>query len=442
MMTERNFAVAQLPGETAGQTLSISRLRNHRSTNDTSRAQLVSSDVNREPRRPSMSLEPSRHEHGPRSRNTRRGSLQVQRRPSQVTEERMASNALGESIQQSDDFSRTDINRDRRISNGHVARYNNNVRDAHVPRDTHVTRDAHVTRDTHVARDTHVTRDTSDNSRRYSEHSHYHQRPVTEPMTLRDLPPVDVVHRRRDFQGVSSARTRGSSTYDDLQEKDDRYVVPALPMPVAIICCVLNFIIPGFGSMAASLCIFCCAKTEDMTCGEKLGSCCTVFGIGVLQLLLVACFLIGWIWSCIWGITFIGMSASYYHDDDYIDDYYTETNNPAYRGRVRGRTPLPTPQVVEDQPYPGIRYEDIQRQRQRRREAQRRTRSRISLTPSNLIYPMRAPSNIAYNSPPPPYQSSRSPPPAYQNNTSGGLNYENSGRPRQNDEAIEEEVHR
>ena len=47
-----------------------------------------------------------------------------------------------------------------------------------------------------------------------------------------------------------------------------------------------------------------------MTCKEKMGSCCTVFGIGVLQLLLVACFLIGWIWSCIWGVTFIGMSGN------------------------------------------------------------------------------------------------------------------------------------
>ena len=61
--------------------------------------------------------------------------------------------------------------------------------------------------------------------------------------------------------------------------------------------------------MIASVGVLCCAKTEDMNFKEKCGSCCTVFGIGILQLLLVACFLIGWIWSCIWGITFIGMSS-------------------------------------------------------------------------------------------------------------------------------------
>ena len=61
--------------------------------------------------------------------------------------------------------------------------------------------------------------------------------------------------------------------------------------------------------MIASVGVLCCAKTEDMNFKEKCGSCCMVFGIGILQLLLVACFLIGWIWSCIWGITFIGMSS-------------------------------------------------------------------------------------------------------------------------------------
>ncbi|XP_052781139.1 uncharacterized protein LOC128217792 [Mya arenaria] len=213
--------------------------------------------------------------------------------------------------------------------------------------------------------------------------------------------------RRTRFRSVTSANSRVT----DYDEKADCYVVPALPMPVAIFCCILNFIIPGFGSMCASLCVFCCARTDDMTCGDKFGSCCTMFGIGMLQLLLVACFLVGWIWSCIWGITFIGMSAEYYNRprDDYPDDPQSEsTNNPVYRRGAVAR--LPTPQVVVDQPYPGISYEEIDRQRRRRQAGtNRRARSRISLTPSNFIYPMRAPSNIAYNSPPPPYRENPTP---------------------------------
>jgi len=56
-------------------------------------------------------------------------------------------------------------------------------------------------------------------------------------------------------------------------------------------------------------------------------------------------------------------------------------------------------------------YEEIERQNRRRLQAERRRRSmsRIALTPSNLIYPMRAPSNIAYSSPPPAYRERASP---------------------------------
>ena len=71
-----------------------------------------------------------------------------------------------------------------------------------------------------------------------------------------------------------------------------------------------------------------------------------------------------------------------------------------------GRTPLPEPQIVENQPYPGIGYDDLRRayeeRRRRRQERQQQRRSRSRL--SNFIYPMRAPSNMAYHSPPPPYE--------------------------------------
>ena len=37
------------------------------------------------------------------------------------------------------------------------------------------------------------------------------------------------------------------STFTEEEDKDERYVVPALPMSLAIVCCVLNFAIPGLG---------------------------------------------------------------------------------------------------------------------------------------------------------------------------------------------------
>ncbi|WAR26760.1 hypothetical protein MAR_012464 [Mya arenaria] len=71
------------------------------------------------------------------------------------------------------------------------------------------------------------------------------------------------------------------------------------------------------------------------------------------------------------------VSAEYYNRprDDYPDDPQSEsTNNPVYRRGAVAR--LPTPQVVVDQPYPGISYEEIDRQR-RRRQAGTNRRARI-----------------------------------------------------------------
>ena len=91
---------------------------------------------------------------------------------------------------------------------------------------------------------------------------------------------------------------------------------------------------------------------------------------------------------------------------------------PAWERNLRGRTPLPVPQIVSTQPYPGIGYDDLRREHERRRrlrqERQRRPRSRLSQITSNFIYPMRAPSNMAYHSPPPPYEESTTDAPSYQ----------------------------
>ncbi|XP_060585097.1 protein SPEC3-like [Ruditapes philippinarum] len=97
--------------------------------------------------------------------------------------------------------------------------------------------------------------------------------------------------------------------------KTERVAVPAMPMPLAILCCVLNFLVPGLGTILAGLSVCCCSRNEDMSAGSQIGSCCISFGIGLLQLLLTVLLLIGWIWSCVWGVFFLGMSAEYYHDN-------------------------------------------------------------------------------------------------------------------------------
>ncbi|KAK3588568.1 hypothetical protein CHS0354_026173 [Potamilus streckersoni] len=207
------------------------------------------------------------------------------------------------------------------------------------------------------------------------------------------------LNQQQQQQRRQQERNRHMHQVSSDDPKDERYVVPALPMPLAVICCILNFLIPGFGTIVAGISVLCCARTDDMTSQEKCGSCLTVIGIGFLQLLLTVCFLIGWIWSCIWGVTFIGMSSNHFDEDE--DTQTTETPWERSR-RARGRSPLPTPEIVVNQPYPGINYSDLP---QRTRTRRGRPLSRISLTASNLIYPLREPSNLRYSTPPPSYSS-------------------------------------
>jgi uncharacterized membrane-anchored protein YitT (DUF2179 family) len=44
--------------------------------------------------------------------------------------------------------------------------------------------------------------------------------------------------------GTGDGVGRGSGHY---KGKSDRIAVPAMPLPMALICCVLNFLIPGLG---------------------------------------------------------------------------------------------------------------------------------------------------------------------------------------------------
>lgn len=61
--------------------------------------------------------------------------------------------------------------------------------------------------------------------------------------------------------------------------------------------------------MISGFSVLCCAKTDDLTPKQRYMSSLVVVVIGVLQLLMVSCFLIGWIWSGIWGVSLIGNSG-------------------------------------------------------------------------------------------------------------------------------------
>ncbi|XP_071143803.1 protein SPEC3-like [Mytilus edulis] len=92
----------------------------------------------------------------------------------------------------------------------------------------------------------------------------------------------------------------------------DRIVTPAMPLCMAYFCCVLNFIIPGSGTVVAGVSVFCCAENDDMEFGDKCTSCCCGLVLGLFQLLFTAFLLVGWCWSAIWGYSYIEMSKKHY----------------------------------------------------------------------------------------------------------------------------------
>ncbi|OWF55706.1 uncharacterized protein LOC110456130 [Mizuhopecten yessoensis] len=87
--------------------------------------------------------------------------------------------------------------------------------------------------------------------------------------------------------------------------------VAALPKPVAIVCCVSNFAFPGLGTILTGFALCCCDRHGVRNCSEACASCTANIVIGFLQILLTPVFLLGWLWSCMWGILFLRTADEY-----------------------------------------------------------------------------------------------------------------------------------
>ncbi|CAK8672240.1 unnamed protein product [Clavelina lepadiformis] len=86
--------------------------------------------------------------------------------------------------------------------------------------------------------------------------------------------------------------------------------IPIMPMCLAIILCIVNCLIPGFGTIIASFTVFCCANVGQSG-SSNCGVFCLNFWIGWAQMFTVFFFLAGWIWSIIWGVYFISNASQY-----------------------------------------------------------------------------------------------------------------------------------
>eukprot|EP00043_Microstomoeca_roanoka_P002703 m.39879 g.39879 ORF g.39879 m.39879 type:complete len:224 (+) comp11664_c0_seq1:408-1079(+) len=90
-----------------------------------------------------------------------------------------------------------------------------------------------------------------------------------------------------------------------------REFIPVMHPCTAVTLCIINFILPGFGTMIAGCLALCGAANPGSGTDSAATTFCCNLWIGFLQLLTVPFFLLGWIWSIFWGFLFIAQSAAW-----------------------------------------------------------------------------------------------------------------------------------
>ncbi|BFZ07376.1 hypothetical protein BsWGS_10415 [Bradybaena similaris] len=122
---------------------------------------------------------------------------------------------------------------------------------------------------------------------------------------------------RSDRLSVSAARSRGSDPGEDdqmLEVTEKRgalyNAIPYLPLPVAILFCIFNIVVPGLGTFMSSWACLCGCKT-------KLGKPAKAFGLNILSAILQMLsfvVIVGWVWSIIWGMHFVQIATQSDHE--------------------------------------------------------------------------------------------------------------------------------
>ncbi|CAN0406445.1 unnamed protein product [Lampetra fluviatilis] len=93
--------------------------------------------------------------------------------------------------------------------------------------------------------------------------------------------------------------------------------IPAMSVPLAILCLLLNIILPGSGicisvNFAYTACTGRTVLSAISLCGggsDAASLACLNLWVGVSQLLTVTFLLVGWLWSVTWGVAMVVLAA-------------------------------------------------------------------------------------------------------------------------------------
>ena len=95
---------------------------------------------------------------------------------------------------------------------------------------------------------------------------------------------------------------------DDLDTKQGcfRRAIPTMPKPMAIICCVMNILLPGTGTLVAAFSVICC----DTKHGYSNNIFAFLMNLCAFILQFCSCIIIfGWIWSIKYGLLFVRLTS-------------------------------------------------------------------------------------------------------------------------------------
>ncbi|XP_058881043.1 protein SPEC3-like [Acipenser ruthenus] len=99
--------------------------------------------------------------------------------------------------------------------------------------------------------------------------------------------------------------------------------IPIMTTPLAVICLLLNIVIPGTGTVLSGLTLLCRPVPSALAGGvggsdERLALVCLNLWVGLAQLFTVTFLLIGWVWSITWGVIMLSLSSQRRSDQNSV----------------------------------------------------------------------------------------------------------------------------
>ncbi|XP_076442861.1 uncharacterized protein LOC143281530 [Babylonia areolata] len=91
-----------------------------------------------------------------------------------------------------------------------------------------------------------------------------------------------------------------------------RAAIPFLPVRLAVVCLVLNILLPGAGTVVSGFSVLCGSQCRLPSKGDaRVMTVCLNVAVGLAQLATVIFLLVGWFWSLAWGVKMVILAVEH-----------------------------------------------------------------------------------------------------------------------------------